>query len=225
MNKDKAAEAKKSISESLEVFFEKIEKLSQLQRILISSGFFLVFIGVFVYFSYIPKLDNIKNLNTQLTKLKKELAIQKKNARDLKKYQQMMKEEEAEFRAVMKKLPQKEEIPSLLKNISLSGTESGLEFLLWQPKKEVRKDFYAEIPVEMKIEGSYFNVALFFDRVARLNRVVNIENIVMNPIKQPGSGDTVGGILNTTCTAVTYKFVEPIKKTPKRRGRRGAKRS
>jgi type IV pilus assembly protein PilO len=196
--------------ESVEPLFEKISKLSQLQRVLISSGIFLVFIGLFVGLSYYPKFQQIGKIKDELKKLEKELKAAKKDAKDLKKYKKRMKEAESRFKLVMKSLPEKEEIPSLLSNISMSGQLSGLEFLLFQPKKEVRKDFYAEIPVAIKVTGQFHNVALFFDKVARLPRVVNIRDISMTPKK--GSEK-----ISTGCTAVTYKFIDKAKKKKKKK--------
>ncbi len=105
----------------------------------------------------------------------------------------------------MKALPDKKEIPSLLTNITESGKDAGLEFLLFQPKPEINKDFYAEIPVSIKVAGNYHNVGLFFDKVSRLSRIVNIKDIVMATTRE-GKG------LNTSCTAVTYRFVETEEK-------------
>lgn len=195
--------------DALEPFFDKIEKLPKLYRLLISCGIFLIFIAVAVFLFYMPKYEKIDTLSKELTKLEKELQTAKRNARDLKKFQQQMQDAEEQFKIVMKSLPEKEEIPSLLTSISDSGKDSGLEFLLFQPKGEVKKDFYAEIPVVMKVYGKFHNTAIFFDRVARLSRVVNIRDISIKPAKGNAS-------LTTSCTAVTYKFIEsqpPAKKT------------
>ncbi|MBW2251790.1 MAG: hypothetical protein JRF60_14475, partial [Deltaproteobacteria bacterium] len=75
------------LKKSSEPLFEKIEKLTKVQRILVCSGIFLVIIGSFVYFSYLPKIKIKKNLNKEIQKKKKKLTIARKNARDLKKYQ------------------------------------------------------------------------------------------------------------------------------------------
>ena len=199
--------------EALEPFFDKIEKLSQLHRILISSGIFLLVIGLFVWLLYMPKYKTISKLETDLQKLQNQLRKAKADARDLKKFQDKMKKAEARFRLAKKSLPEKEEIPSLLSSISQSGQDSGLEFLLFQPKGERRKDFYAEIPVNIRVKGQFHNVALFFDKVARLPRVVNIRNIKINP----GKG---GRTLTTSCTAVTYKFIERAPKKKKKNSRK-----
>ena len=201
--------------EALEPFFDKIEKLSQLHRILISSGIFLLVIGLFVMLLYMPKYKEIGKLETNLQNLRDQLRKAKADARDLKKFQDKMKKAEARFRLAKKSLPEKEEIPSLLSSVSQSGQDSGLEFLLFQPKGERKKDFYAEIRVNIKVTGQFHNVALFFDKVARLPRVVNIRNIKMKPAKG-------GRSLTTSCTAVTYKFIEksPRKKKKKKSSKR-----
>jgi type IV pilus assembly protein PilO len=211
---------KKGLTKSIEPFLEKVEKLSKLQRLLISSVFFLLVAGIFIYFFFWPKFETINSLKAQLKETEKKLSTAKRNAADLKKFQAKMKEAEAQFKMAMKKLPEKEEIPSLLASISDSGQQVGLEFLLFQPKKEQKKEFYAEIPVSMRIRGDYHNLTLFFDQVARLSRIVNIRNIQMS--RAGGNGST---ILNTKCMAVTYKFVEaPPKKKSKKKKRRKKKK-
>jgi len=194
----------KGLSKSFEPFLEKLEKLSKVQRILMSTLIFSLIIGGFVSLQFWPKYEDINRLNTELDKLEAKWATAMKNAADLDKFQAKMKETESQFQMAMKKLPEKEEIPSLLSSISNSGQQVGLEFLLFEPKAEVKKEFYAEIPVVMNIVGDYHNTALFFDQVARLPRIVNIENIQMAPAKDKGSRE-----LSTKCMAVTYKFIEP----------------
>ena len=206
---------KKGIAKSIEPFLEKIESLSQVQRIIISVGSFVVIAGIFIYFLYLPKYEKINSLKKQLTDLEQKLSTAKRNAADLKKFQAKMKEAEAQFNMAMKKLPETKEIPSLLTAISDSGQQVGLEFLLFEPKKEKKKEFYAEIPVAMSLRGNYHNLAIFFDQVARLNRIVNITNIQMTRAK--GKGKAAGELL-AKCTAVTYKFLdEPPKKKKKKK--------
>ena len=199
----------------VDAFFAKIEKLSKVQRILIFAGVFIAIIAVFVFVLYKPKWAEIEKLDRQLTGLEKKLVIAKRNAANLEKFQKQMMEAEVQFKTAMRALPEREEIPSLLTSISRSGQDVGLEFLLFEPKSEIRKEFYAEIPVAMNVKGGYHDLAKFFDKVARLSRIVNIRNISMSR-----AGKTLD--LNTSCTAVTYKFVEPEPKqdTGKKRKRK-----
>jgi type IV pilus assembly protein PilO len=207
---------KKGLAKSIEPFFEKVEKLSKLQRILISTGFFVLLVGVSIYFFFWPKFEKINSLTADLKELEKKLTTAKRNAADLKKFQAKMKEAEAQFKLAMKKLPEKEEIPSLLTSISDSGQQVGLDFLLFEPKPERAKEFYAEIPVAMSIMADYHNLAIFFDQVARLSRIVNIRDIRIGHTKSKDSNE-----LSTRCTAVTYKFIEtPPKKKSKKKSRK-----
>jgi len=206
---------KKGVAKSIDPFLEKVESFSQAQRIIVSVVFFVVIAGIFIYFLYWPKFEKINSLKKQLTNLEQKLSTAKRNAADLKKFQAKMKEAEAQFNMAMKKLPEKEEIPSLLTAISDSGQQVGLEFLLFEPKKEKKKEFYAELPVAISLRGDYHNLAIFFDKVARLNRIVNITNIQMTRAKGKGKA---AGELAAKCTAVTYKFIdEPPKKKKKKR--------
>ncbi len=191
----------------MDSFISKIENLSKIQRILIFSGVFVLIIAIFVYVLFKPKLEKISSLGNELDTLEKKLVVAKKNAADLETFQAKMKEAELQFKTAMKALPEKEEIPSLLTSISRSGQDVGLEFLLFEPKTEVRKDFYAEIPVAMQVKGGYHDLAMFFDKVARLSRIVNIKNIAMGRAKDSQE-------LSASCTAVTYKFVEPVPDKP-----------
>ena len=141
--------AVKVSNKSVDSIFEKIEKFSKLQRILIGSVTFVVLIGAFVYFSYIPRHKEINQLRGKYEMLAQKLDKAKINAQQLNAYRAKMKEAEAEFEIARKALPEKKEIPSLLANISRSGQDSGLNFLLFQPEKETQKGFYAEIPISI----------------------------------------------------------------------------
>jgi len=188
--------------------FEKLEQLTKVQRIGIWAGVMVLLIGGFIYFSYAPKYKRIDKLTANLKKTQNELKIAKRNARQLNQYRKKMQDAETQFKIVMRALPEKEEIPTLLTGISKAGKDSGLDFVLFQPKPEVEKEFYAEIPVAINVTGNYHGVATFFERVAELNRIVNIRNIAMAPAKESES-------LTTTCTAVTYKFIEASEKNKK----------
>ena len=185
-------------------FLEKIDKIGKLPkfyRILIFFGIFLMLIGPFLYFSYQPKVEKIDQLKSEHETLETKLVKAKAKAKQIKYYQDKLKKAQKDFKVAVKKLPEKKEIPSLLSSISRSGHDAGLEFLLIEPKKELTKEFYAEIPVSIIVSGNYHKTALFFDKVARLYRIVNIDDIKMTATKASSK-------LNTSCTAVTYRFVE-----------------
>jgi type IV pilus assembly protein PilO len=192
--------------------FEKIAQLTQVQRILICVGTFLLFGGLFFYLVYMPKSTKLDELKNNYDSLETRLLKAKADAGKLAKLQEEYKEAQGKFRFVLQLLPDKKEIPSLLENVSNSGRRAGLEFLLFQPTQEVLRDFYAEIPVKIQVSGGYHNLAMFFDKVARLSRIVNVSNI---SIKNAGSSKQKQTFLKTSCTAITYRFVENAKKKKK----------
>ena len=196
-------------TKKIDQLFEQVEALTQIQRILICVGVFVLLLSLFGVLSYWPSWQQIGKLNADYRKLSADLEKSKKNARRLAALRKEFESKRREFNLVMKSLPETEEISSLLTGISESGQESGLEFLLFKPGADVNKNFYAEIPVSIRVTGGYHNFVQFADRVARLSRVVNIRNINMSANK--------GGMLTTTCEAVTYKFIEAAAQKPKQK--------
>ena len=180
--------------------FEQIEKLKMAYRVLIFVGTIALLGALFIYFLYMPKADQIEKTNREIATLETRLRKAKIRARNLKKFEQEFAQVDAQFREALKLLPNEKEIPKLLRNITQLGSDSALEFRLFVPKRERTGDFYMEIPVSLEVSGTYHNVAVFFDKVGQMERIVNILNVSMKPVK-PRSTQLV-----TTCDAVTYRF-------------------
>ncbi len=195
--------------ESLTPFIARIEKLTPLQRVLIYVGTFVVIIGVGIYFVHLPKLETKSAIEQDIDGLNKNLAGARRSASQLPRLKKAMDAAEVEYKTVMAALPEKKEIPTLLTSISNCGTAAGLNVLLFQPGAEHAKNFYAEIPVAITVHGSFNDVANFFDRVASLNRIVNLRDITISPAADRE--------LNVSCTAVTYRFIQPKKRPKKKR--------
>ena len=187
--------------DKMQPLFDRISRLSQLQRFLICIVTYAILVAPFVWFSYVPTFKQITNLEKELEVLEQKLTVARNKARQLKRLAAELEEAKANFDIAKRKLPQEKEIPDLLANVTASGQASGLQFIRFQPANEVRKDFYAEIPVEIRVLGTYKNTAMFFYRVAGLSRIVNLKSISISPDKE-------GGEVSTSCTAVTYMFVE-----------------
>ena len=185
-------------------FFEKVEKLKMIHRILILVGTIVLMAGIFVALVYIPKSEEITRLNKEITSLEKKINQAKIKARTLKKFEAEQVEVEAQFREALTLLPNKREIPTLLRSITQLGSDANLEFRLFSPKKEKARDFYIEIPVSMEVSGTYHDVATFFDKVGRMKRIVNILDITMKPVKARSTN------LTTKCDAVTYRFKREV---------------
>ena len=181
-------------------FFDKIEKIKMPIRILILVGTIVVLSGLFIWFVYLPKDKEIKKTENQIKTLNQKLYRAEKKAKDKEKTKAEFMQVDKAFKVALKLLPNKKEIPSLLRSITQLGSDSQLEFRLFSPQKERPRDFYMEIPVSIEVSGNYHNVAVFFDMVGRMERIVNILNVSMKPAKARSTN------LITTCDAVTYRF-------------------
>jgi type IV pilus assembly protein PilO len=197
----------------------KLSKLSNAHKLLITAAILGALWGCFVWFLYMPQTEKITKLRGDLDAAKTKLARLKNVEKNLRAFKKKYKDTERKFKQALKLLPDKHEIPALLSSISNLGAQSGLEFLLFQPQKEVNRNFYAEIPLKIEVTGPYHNVATFFDKVSRLSRIVNIGNVKMTEAKAAKTkSDTV--ILKTGCTATTYKFIEAKEQPEKGKKRR-----
>ncbi len=203
------------INEKLGAFFEKIGTLTRVQRLLICLVTFAIIGGGYYYFVFMPKHDELKKLEQHYQGRVKQLSIYKKRAAEILKYEKLMAKAQEEFNIAMRALPDKRELPSLLTGISKAGSDAGLAFHLFKPEKEINKEFYKELPVSIKVVGRYHQITDFFFQIIRLNRIVNIDNVQMK--SQKG-----GKILEMSCKAVTYMFVE--KKEVKDKNKRKRKK-
>jgi type IV pilus assembly protein PilO len=183
---------------------ERIAKLPDYQKLVIAL---IVYALIFVAFHMLinKKLkQDIQFASNQNAQLVDERDRTRSIAENKDQFQRDVEKLNEELSRALKELPNQREIPGLLRNVSHLGRKNGLEFQLFQPLPEVRRDFYAEVPVRIEVTGTYHEVALFFDRVGKLPRIVNIRNIEMeDPEERSGRI-----ILNTSGDAVTYRFIE-----------------
>ena len=212
----KKGAAKASAPKEPPKFVTKFNEIPPKKRALILVVILIVIGGLFVWQFYLPKTNQIKTLETQLEKLNKDLATAKKNAAEIDMIKAQVKEAEEKLSRDVKALPETEEIPLLLTTISKAGQEENLEFLLFEPQKEIMQDFYSEIPVKIEVVGEYHDIARFFSKVANLPRIVVIRNITMRPYTGTRKSQYTkpGFNLSVACIAATYKFVDVAQAPP-----------
>ena len=179
---------------------EKVEKIKMSYRVAILAGTLIFFAGLFVWFIYIPKSEQIELARQENQRLEARLNQAKVRARALSKFEAEYAEVETQFTEALNLLPNTKEIPELLRTVTQLGTDSKLEFVLFSPQRERPKDFYMEIPVSIQVSGTYHDVAVFFDKVGQMDRIVNILNVDMKPVRERST------TLTTRCDAVTYRF-------------------
>lgn len=186
----------------LNVYFDKISKLRMIHRVIIFVGTIVLLLGLYIWFVHIPKAGEISTLKSNLDKLERDISLAKIRTKDLDKLEAELATAQEDLQFALKLLPSTSEIPSLLKNITKLGNDSNLEFLLFSPQRQVSKEFYVQIPVNIEVEGGYHDVALFFDRIGKLDRIVNIIDVNMVPVTEQST------TLRVRCVATTYRFKE-----------------
>jgi type IV pilus assembly protein PilO len=179
---------------------EKVEKIKMRYRVLILIGIVVLFGGLFVGLVALPKYSEISRTQKEIGVLNDKLNQAKIRAKKVAEFEAELSQVDMEFQEALKLLPNEREIPSLLRNITQLGSDSQLEFRLFNPERESPKDFYFEIPVGIEVSGGYHDVAVFFDKVGRMERIVNINDVSMKPVTENST------TLITRCTAVTYRF-------------------
>ncbi len=118
-------------------------------------------------------------------------------------YEQQLKDIERSFGALLRQLPGKTEVPSLLVDISQTGLAAGLEEKLFQPAPEEKKDFYAELPIKIRLSGSYHDFGEFVSGIAALPRIVTLHQIEIKPDKASAYDQ-----LTLDLTARTYRYLD-----------------
>lgn len=183
---------------------EKILKLPTRQKIMLLLLTVILETSALVWFLYLPKHKELSGLKTELTRLQTEIDEKTRIANNLPQLQREYDQLNIELAQALTELPNSKEIPTLLTSITTLGKNAGLDFLVFRPKGESPKDFYAEVPVDIVVSGSYFSVANFFAAVANLPRIVNITNVNFGDLKNINNRM----MTKVTCLATTFRFLD-----------------
>ncbi len=192
---------------------DKFIPLDKKIKVAIAVLLFLLPIVLFYFLWFQPQQEKSTQLTKQRTVLKRDLQKAKVKAANRGKLQAELNATEERFAEASLLLPKEKEIPALLTNISALGRGAGLDFLTFKPQSDVAKDFYSEIPVDIKVRGPYHNMGVFLAQVAKLDRIVTVANITMGGPKKE-SGEM---LLNSNCRLVTYRFTNKKLAPPKKK--------
>jgi len=190
---------------------DTLYKLPTSKKAFILIGMVCVITGLYAYAFFLPLQDELKALKGELNNLARELNESKAIARDLQTFKEQVAKLNVELANALTQLPNEKEIPEILKNITTLGKESNLEFTLFRPKPEEPQQFYARVPIELILLGSYHNTGIFFDRVSKLPRIINVVNFNITRAKDRGKGDEEI-VVRTSCLVNTYRFIEKPEK-------------
>jgi type IV pilus assembly protein PilO len=187
---------------------DSILKLSTQKKVLILVAILCVIVGLYLYAFFLPQQDTLKVARVELSRLAKELNESKAITRDLQKFKEQVQKLNEELKIALTQLPNEREIPEILKNISSLGKESNLEFTLFRPKPEEPQQFYAKVPIELVALGSYHNIGIFFDKVSKLPRIINVVDFNMTRAKDVKGKSETEILVKTSCMINTYRFIE-----------------
>jgi type IV pilus assembly protein PilO len=185
----------------------KVLKLPNTQKIGVLVLLLAVMIGAYINYVFMPQRDFYNSQKDEIVKLQTKFNEQQSILANLPRFQQELKVLQLAFDDALKMLPNAREIPNLITSISTNAQESGLEIQLFQPKPEVPMDFYAQIPVQMKVTGRYHQIGAFFDKLAKLPRIINIEDLQITLRKQ-AQAKSSAITLEASFNATTFKFIE-----------------
>ena len=166
---------------------------------------FIVAVVLMAYFlAWKPKKPNLDSARGEEVKLTSTLEEKAKKAANLDAYKAQLLEMEQSFGAMLRKLPNKTEVPNLLTDISQQGAGAGLDQKLFQPGPQVAKDFYAELPIKMRLTGSFHSVGAFVSGIAALPRIVTLHDVSIAPTSKDKGVDQ----LQLDITAKTYRYLD-----------------
>lgn len=179
-------------------------------RVIAYIVIFIVVIGIGYYFWLSDDQQQLAQGQQQEQKLRADFKSKAAQAANLDEYQAQLQQLTRTFNTLKLQLPGKTEIPNVLQDISQTAQIDGLKQDLFRPENEVKKDFYAEVPIQIQLEGTYQQFGKFVSDVSGLLRIVTIHNISI----KPQGGSTAGDNLVMTLTAKTYRYLETDEEAP-----------
>lgn len=186
-------------------------------RIIVLVGLFVVLLLLAGWFGWQEQLAELETKQQEETKLKDDWVSKKKQAVNLDEYRNQLAEIERSFGALLKQLPNRAEMESLLVDINQAGLGRGLQFELFKPGAEAVRDFYAELPITIKISGAYHDFGAFAGDIAKLPRIVTLNNISIEPGTKAGEGQIL------TSTVKTFRYLSDEEVAAKKKQEKAAK--
>lgn len=180
-----------------------LDQLEPKQKLAIAIGGPIVLLVAYFMLFLGPRITRVAELRTHIANMEKDREEKLVDASKVAERQGEVEDLERQLQLAITRLPDEKEIPELLSSISTLGRDSGLDILIFRQKPEAYQEFYAQVPVEMQVRGTYHQVAKFFDRVRKLDRIVNVSNIVLRD-PQVLDDDLM---LEATSQVTTFRFL------------------
>lgn len=152
------------------------------------------------WFDWRGGMETLDAAKQKETELRSVFTTKKNQAINLESYKKQLVDIEQAFGALLKQLPNKQEMDALITDVNQAGLGRGLQFELFKPEAETISEFYAETPIRVKVTGGYHDIAAFVSDVSKLSRIVTLQNISMEPAKD--------GVLNMDAIVKTYRYLD-----------------
>lgn len=176
-----------------------------LHRLGLLAAIVILLSGAYWYFYWSPNEETISRLERSLQSKQRTLAELENIAQDLPQFEEQFEKLSAEFEEASLKLPKEEEIPALINSIYSDVSAAGLDPQVFAPRSQRPMQIYAEIPIEMKVVGSYHQLANFFDRISRLPRIVNVQDLRLQRHRQLSTAENI--VLEADFTTVSFRIL------------------
>lgn len=187
-------------------------------RVAVLLGLSLTILLAGWWFVWVDQLTELETKQQAELKLREEFLAKKREAVNLDLYIQQLNEIDRSFGALLKQLPNKSEVEALLVEINQSGMGRGLQFELFKPGSEQVKDFYAELPISVRLTGTYHDFGAFAGDIGKLSRIVTLNNIAIatNPQSKDGS-------LVMDAVTKTFRYLDEDELAAKKKAAQAAK--
>ncbi len=168
-------------------------------RVAVFIALLVVTVALVWWFHWRDQVELLERRQAEEVQLKQDWVSKKRQAVNLEEYRRQLAETDRQFGALLKQLPNRAEMDSLLSDINQAGLGRGLQFELFKPGSDVTRDFYAEMPIEIRVVGAYHDLGQFASDVAKMPRIVTLSNISLE--KQ-------GEVLRLDGRAITYRYLD-----------------
>jgi type IV pilus assembly protein PilO len=184
--------------------FKNVGDMPVPAKLALLSVLFLILIGLGYWFLWSDQIAEIDQAKAKEEELRKVFLTKKAQAIKIDAYRQQMVDIEKTFGALLKQLPDKSQMDGLLTDINQAGLGRGLEFDLFKPGQEIVAAFYAEMPISIKIKGTYHDIGAFATDISKLSRIVTLNDLSIAPLNK----DAKDSVLTMEAVAKTYRYLD-----------------
>ena len=199
--------------------FKNIGSLPMPMKLVMLAFLALILVGLGYWFLWGPEIDEYGQAVAKEADLRQTFLSKKSQAVKVEAYKQQMVDIEKTFGALLKQLPDKSQMDGLLTDINQAGLGRGLEFELFKPGQENVADFYAEMPIQIKIKGNYHDIGAFAADVSKLSRIVTLNDLSILPANK----DAKDSALLMEAVAKTYRYLDTSELASKKAAEMAAK--